>query len=133
MDILLASARPDLRFALEVLLREQPGVTVTGTATGTEGLLALVGSTSPELVILDWDLPGRPPADVLARVRALDPPPYLIVLGRSQSNERAALAAGADAFVLRGAPPDELLAAIERARSRRVVVCERNPIEMRGE
>ena len=66
MDIVLASARTDLRFAMEVLLREQPGMVVTGTATGSEGLLALIETIHPALVILDGDLPGQPIEDVLA-------------------------------------------------------------------
>ena len=120
MDILLASARSDLRFALEVLLREERGVAVVGTATGTEGLLALVETTCPDLVIFDWDLPGRPPAGVLAGARAFDCPPYIIVLGKDRAIEQPALNAGADAFVLRGDPPAQLLAAVRQARAQRV-------------
>ena len=122
MDILLACARPDLRFALEVLLREQPGLAVTGTATGSEGLLALAESTCPDLVIVDWDLPGRPPAEVLALASDLDCRPYLLILGRDASVQQTALAAGADAFVLQGDPPHELLATVQQARSQRTTV-----------
>ena len=126
MDVLLASARPDLRFALEVLLREQPGLAVSGTTTGSEGLLALAESTCPGLVIVDWDLPGRPPADVLSVVRALDCRPYLIVLGRNARDRKPALAAGAGAFVLRGDPPDHLLAAVQQAQVQRVATAHTN-------
>jgi DNA-binding NarL/FixJ family response regulator len=133
MDILLASARSDLRFALEVLLREQPGLAVTGTATGSEGLLALARSSCPDLVIVDWDLPGRPPADVLAVVRALDCRPYLIILGRNARDRKPALAAGADGFVLRGDPPDRLLAAVQQARVRRIAEAIPIPTNMEGE
>ena len=117
MDIVLASARVDLRFSMEVLLREQPGLVVTGTATGSEGLLALLETTRPILVILDWDLPGRPIEDVLARARAADRRPYVIVLGRDVPTERIALAAGADDFVLYGDSPQYLLDAIQQAQS----------------
>jgi DNA-binding NarL/FixJ family response regulator len=119
MDILLASAQSDQRFALEVLLREQPGLAVTGTATGSEGLLALAQSTCPDLVLVNWDLPGRPMADVLAVVCALDCRPQIIVLGRDARDRQAVLAAGADAYVLQGDAPDQLLAAVQQARVQR--------------
>ena len=120
MDVLLASARTDLRFALEVLLREEPGVSVIGTATGTEGLLALIGSNCPDLVVFDWELPGRPPSELLAAVRGPDCSPYTIVLCKDQAVRDEALAAGADAFALRGDSPDQFLIAIRQARVQRV-------------
>jgi DNA-binding NarL/FixJ family response regulator len=119
MDVLLASARSDLRFALEVLLREEPGVSVVGTATGTEGLLALIGTNCPDLVIFDWELPGRPPGEVLAAVRALSCSPDTIVLGKDNAARDEALVAGADTFVLRGTPPQALLTAVQQVRTQR--------------
>lgn len=133
METLLASARSDLRFALEVLLREQPGIDIVGTATGTEGLLALIETTSPELVLFDWDLPGRPPAGVLAVARGLDCPPYIIVLGKDEAGREAALTAGANTFVLRGAPPRHLLDALRQARSRCYPSGDLLPTEAKGE
>lgn len=140
MDVVLAGARPDLRFALEVLLREQPGVAVVGTATGAAGLLALIDTTSPDLVILDWSLPGRPWPDLLTAACAGDSRPYLIVLGKDTAIERTALGAGADAFVLLGASPRHLLQAVEAARSPRsepaeapVSAHELTPTESKGE
>jgi DNA-binding NarL/FixJ family response regulator len=140
MDVLLASARPDLRFALQVLLREQPGLAVTGTATGAEGLLALVEATCPDVVIFDWELPGRQPADILAEARTLDCPPFVIILGKDEAAHQAALNAGADAFVVRGDSPEHLLDAVRQARSRSGATAElqsrtRDPIptEAKGE
>lgn len=117
MNVVLASTRSDQRFALEVLLREQPGVDVVGTTTGTEGLLALIETTRPHLVTLDWDLPGRPIEEVLAKAHAADCRPYIIVLGNDETTQQAALSAGADAFVVRGDPSQSLLEAIQQARS----------------
>ena len=140
MDVVLASARSDQRFALEVLLREQPGVAVVGTTTGTEGLLALIETTGPDLVILDWDLPGRLPADVLVAARSLDCPPYMIILDSDRASQPVALSAGADAFVLRGDSPTVLLDAVDQARSQIGTAVERQtapkdpiPTEAKGE
>lgn len=111
MDIVLASQKHDLRLALEMLFREEPGAAVVGTASGSEGLLALIQSTPPDLVLLDWDLPGQSPAGVLAEIKSAARPPKVIVLGKDRDAEEAARAAGADVFVLIGDPPGHLLAA----------------------
>jgi DNA-binding NarL/FixJ family response regulator len=111
MDIVLASQKHDLRLALEMLFREEPGAAVVGTASESEGLLALIHSTRPNLVLLDWDLPGQPPAEVLAEIKSAARAPKIFILGRDADVEEAALAAGADVFVLIGDPPGQLLAA----------------------
>ena len=111
MDVVLASKEHDLRLALELLLREEPGVYVVGTASHAEALLALVRSACPDLVLLDWDLPGGPLTEVLARVKSTDCIPKIIVLSKDADAEDEALAAGADAFVIKGDPPKRLLAA----------------------
>jgi DNA-binding NarL/FixJ family response regulator len=118
MNIVLACADLDLRLALAMSLREEPGTNVVGTASETEGLLALIQTTRPDLVLLDWDLPGRPCAQVLGTARSANGQPAFIVLGKEASTEQPALAASADAFVVKGEPPGRLLAAIRRARAR---------------
>jgi DNA-binding NarL/FixJ family response regulator len=133
VDVVLASARSDLRFALEVFLREQPGVVVVGTATGARGLLALIRTTCPDLVILDWGLPGQPLAKVLDEARAHEQPPSTIVLGRDEFDRQPALDAGADVYVQRGDPPETLLVALRQLRSRRGAPVDPIPTKAKGE
>ena len=116
MKILLATEDPNLRLSLELVLSEEPAVTVAGTASESEGLLALIKSTQPAIVLLDWNLPSRPPADVLAETCCRPESPYLIVLGSSAEDKQTALSAGADAFVVKGDPPDQLLATFRTVR-----------------
>jgi len=114
MDIVLASEEYDLRLALEMLFREEPGAYVVGTASHAQALLALVQTTCPDLALLDWDLPGLPPAQVLAQVQIAECQPKIIVLGKEPDARGPALAAGADAFVVKGEPPGQLLAALRQ-------------------
>jgi DNA-binding NarL/FixJ family response regulator len=113
--VLLAAENPDLRLALELLLHEQPGVTVVGTASETKGLLALIEITSPDIVIMEWELPGPLPVGGMHQVLGLAHPPCFIVLGRNAKAKEDALAAGAAAFVLQGGSPDELIAVLRQA------------------
>ena len=41
MRVLLADQRPDVRLSLAILLGKEPGVSIVGSASETEGLLAL--------------------------------------------------------------------------------------------
>jgi DNA-binding NarL/FixJ family response regulator len=132
VDVVLASARSDLILALEVFLREQPGMIVVGTATGARGLLALVETISPDLLVLDWALPGLPPAEVLAAARAVEPPPTILVLGRGEGEREASLAAGADAYVQRGDSPDTLISALQRICPRQAALDEPTPSQEKG-
>ena len=42
LDVLLAVRQADLRLAIDLFLREEPGLTVVGVACETEGLIALL-------------------------------------------------------------------------------------------
>lgn len=132
MDILLASMQLDLRVALEILLREEPGADIVGTASNAASLRALLRASRPDLVVLDWDLPGHPPADLVAEAKGLASRPQVIVLGPDVNAEPAALAAGSDAFILKGDPPRHLVTAVRQAQSRRAPATEK-PIERKGE
>ena len=114
MRIVLATGETDLRLSMELLLSEEPGLKILGGASTPEGFLALVKSTCPDLVLLDWDLPGCPVEEVLGQIKGLKEQPKLIILGRRQRAKKAALKAGADVYVVKGDPPEHLLAAIKQ-------------------
>ena len=53
MHVLLASQDPNLRLAFELLLHEEPGLIIVGAVSETEGLIALVRTTCPDLALVD--------------------------------------------------------------------------------
>lgn len=116
MKVVLAVRNTRLRLALDLVLSEEPGVTVVGVASETEGLLALAQAARPDLVLLEWGLSGRPTPEVLAEARALTHSLRCLVLGGDPTLEQPALRAGACAFVLIGDPPERLLGALRFAR-----------------
>ena len=113
MRVLIADDQPHVRSALLLLLRQEPDVTVVGEADDTEQALELVAGQQPDLVLLDWELPGRGGIATLARLQAARPGLLVIALSGRPEARRAALAAGVDVFVSKGEPPDQLLAAVE--------------------
>ena len=57
MRILIADDQERVRFALRVLLAQQPGLEVVGEATNGEMLLVQATATAADLVLVDWGLP----------------------------------------------------------------------------
>jgi DNA-binding NarL/FixJ family response regulator len=112
VDILLAVQQPDLRLAIDLLLRETPGLNVVGVARETKALLAILRVTRPDLLLLDWALAGHPLINVLAKICEQDAQPKIIVLGTLEDDRETILTAGADAFVTKGESPQQLLTAI---------------------
>ena len=117
MRLLLAAGKPDLRLSLELLLSEQPGVEIVGTASESDGLLALIHTSEPDMIFTDWDLPGSPISIVIAEAQHLQHPPMTIVLVTHNSDYQTVTDAGADAVVLKGSSPDVLLSAFQQTRT----------------
>jgi len=118
MRVLLADGQTKVRSALHLLLDQQSGLDVVGEAADAESLLTLVEMTPPDLLLIDWELPGRQAADLLHALRECRPHLSVIALSGQPEARRAALAAGADAFVSKGDPPERLLAALGDCRRR---------------
>jgi DNA-binding NarL/FixJ family response regulator len=120
MCILLADHRSRVRFALRALLEEQSGLKVVREVANSQDLLAQAEAICPTLVLLSWELPGLAGVELLPLLRRAYPETRVIVLSGRLGAQRAALAAGADAFVSKAAPPEQLLAVISLVERKRV-------------
>ena len=109
MLIFLAESDQNLRVGLQLLLLHEPGLHVVGMAVQADGLLSQVKATQPEVLLLDWRLPGASIQDLLADIQGLASPPKIVVLSVNPEDKTAAFASGADGFVSKSEPPDELL------------------------
>ena len=113
MGILLADDQPEVRRALVALLNRQPGMKVVGEAIDAADLLAQVETANPGTVLLDWELPGRSQASLMAALRGVRPDLVVIALSGRPEARQDALLAGVDAFVSKADPPEKLLRTIE--------------------
>ncbi len=84
---------------------------VIGEAAEAEALLAQEAAIQPDLVLLDWELPGSRPAYLLAALRIRRRTIVIALSGRLEACQEA-LNAGVDAFVSKGEPPERLLATL---------------------
>jgi DNA-binding NarL/FixJ family response regulator len=81
-------------------------------------LLDWAKAAQPDLVLLDWELPGLPAVSLLPLLQSHRPGLHVIALSGQPEARQAALEAGADAFVSKGDPPEGLVAAIAACRKR---------------
>ena len=109
MHVLIAEARPSTRAALRALLEHDSHCQAVIEATDAQGALTALGQ-SPDLLLLDWALPGLPAAAVVNRARTLQPGLVIIALGHHAATRRAALEAGVDCFIDTNQPPTDLIA-----------------------
>lgn len=112
MRIFLADGEPEVRTAMQILLDQEPGLRVVGQAGRACGLVDRVRASHADLVVVDWHLPGGQMSDLLPALHNANGVSRVIALGIRPEVERSALAAGADAFVSKTDPPEQLLAAL---------------------
>jgi DNA-binding NarL/FixJ family response regulator len=117
--ILVADSDLRVRSALHVLLlqtllKQDAEPVVVAECPDLDAMVEQLRAFQPHLVLLDWDLPGRPAPALLLGRNAPAAHPKLIILSRRPEARKAALAIGADDFVYKGDPPDMLVAACRR-------------------
>ncbi len=108
----------DHRIFAEVLcsrLSHEPLVHDVRLASGLDEARVLAGQHPPEVVVLDYDIDGTPSTGLVADLRALPRPPEVVMLSASDDPEAiiASLRAGASAWVVKGAPVELLMAAVD--------------------
>lgn len=120
MRVLLADDQPQVRSALRLLLEQEPWLTVVGEAIEVEGLLEQMRMTRPDLLLLDWELPGlqlvnaatNATSEGLQPLHACVPGILVIALSGRPEARQMALDAGANAFISKGDPPEYVLATL---------------------
>ena len=116
MHLILADDQTNVRFALRTLLNRQPDIEVLGEAADSTELMNAIKTLHPEIIpdiiLLDWGLPGLPTEKLISAMRDLCPDLVVIVLSGRLEVNRAARAAGANRFVSKADPPGDLLEAI---------------------
>lgn len=116
--ILLVDDHPVVRLGLRALFDQEDDLTVVGEAGTPEEAVAAVRELQPDLVLMDLQL-GRAGngADVTQAIRSgPDAPPVLILTNYDTDGDIIrSIEAGASGYLLKGAPPDELLLAVRSA------------------
>src|SRR4051794_38589189 len=119
LKVLLADDHQLLLAAVRIAFSDAPDFEIVGEATAGQEVLTLVGRTSPDIVLLDLNMPGMDGLRCLELLRERHPNVKTIVL--TGSDDRAAVdacfARGAVAFVQKTVDPGDLATVIRQALS----------------
>jgi DNA-binding NarL/FixJ family response regulator len=120
--VLIADDQPRARKALKALIatigldgrREdhQPEIEVVGEAGDGSEALRLVKEYQPDIVLMDIRMPGMNGLEATRLIKQNFRTVQVVVLTMYSSDRTDALAAGADAFLIKGCPSEELEHAI---------------------
>ncbi len=110
LRILLADDQADVRAALRLLFEHEEGLAVVGELSSADVPVARLAALRPDIVLLDWELPGAP--KLLNAIRAACPDVQIVALSSLPESEADALQSGADGFTSKGDPAERLLAVV---------------------
>jgi DNA-binding NarL/FixJ family response regulator len=122
--ILLADDQELLRMGFRMVLDAQPDLDVIGEAGDGQAAVALAGELDPDLILMDVRMPVLDGVDATRELIAAGSRARIIILTTFDLDEYAyaALRAGASGFLLKDAPPTDLLSAIRAVASGDAVV-----------
>jgi len=110
---LIVARRGRLNDGWRALLLAAPGIGDVRQAYDASSALVLLEDLGPELVLLDVELLGDDSWTLLGQIKAADPKVYCIALISNVQEHKKALAAAADAVLLKGFHVNRLAEAIE--------------------
>jgi DNA-binding NarL/FixJ family response regulator len=117
INVLIIDDHVAMREGLEAVLRRAEDVRAVGSGSDGAALWHLVKRARPDVVLLDYHLPGDDGLLLCHRMKNAPVPPAVVIYSAYTGAELAlgAMAAGADGILGKSASADELLAAIRAA------------------
>ena len=122
VSVLLVDDHPVVIEGLRKLLATTEDIKVTGEAHDAAGAIEQARALRPDVILLDLRMPGASGVQAIRRLREQEWPGAVLILTSygDQAYVRQAIEAGADGYLLKNAPTEELIAAIRAvARGRR--------------
>lgn len=112
--ILIVDDHPVVRDGLVAILGTQPDFVVVGEAGDGRDALQKAHDLHPDVILLDLEMPGMDGVETLRQLKAQNAQTRVIVFTAFDSDERivTAVQAGAQGYLLKGAPRQELFHAV---------------------
>jgi DNA-binding NarL/FixJ family response regulator len=112
--VVIADDQAMVRAGFAALLDAQDGIEVVGDAPDGETAIAVVERERPNVVLMDVRMPGLDGIEATRRIMATNDEVRVIMLTTFDIDDYvfAAIRAGASGFLLKDAPPSDLVAAV---------------------
>ncbi len=122
--VLLADDQPLLRMGFRMIVEAQPDMTVAGEAADGAEAVERTVALGPDVVLMDVRMPGTDGIEATRRIVAGGSGARVLILTTFDLDQYAfsALRAGASGFLLKDAPPADLLSGIRAVASGDAVV-----------
>jgi len=115
--LLIADDDPTIRLTLSALLQREDGFELVGEAENAAEAIELAAHRRPNVVMLDFDMPGGGGVRAAIEIREASPTTRIVALSAdgSQAAQYDMSRAGAIGYVVKGAPDEEIIRAIRNA------------------
>lgn len=114
MRIILADHNDQSRRAVGLLLEQEPEFVLVGDVVDARELLQMAEKHPADLILIDRELPGLQISVMIARLKAFEPQPIIVVMSSEFEYSRMLLKAGADAFMSKSDQPEWLLDTLDK-------------------
>lgn len=114
--VLVVDDHPVVRKGLTMVLAEEPEIQEVGEADSAAGMLAMLGASSWDVVVLDISLPDRSGLEILRDIKAMRPELPVLILSMHPEDLYAprVLKAGAAGYVSKDSAAEELVSAVKK-------------------
>jgi two-component system, NarL family, response regulator len=115
--VLLADDHPVVRQGLATILKSQKDIKIVAEAGDGEEACALYDQLSPDVLVLDLRMPKKDGLQVVAELisrRGSKPRIIVMTVYETEADIRQALKAGAKAFLIKAAHPQQIREAVRR-------------------
>ena len=115
--VLIADDDPVMRMLMGAIVSRAPELTLAGEAEDADAAVAAAERLAPDVALLDLEMPGGGGPAAARAIRERVPGVRVLALSAHEDDAARAemAAAGAIGYVVKGAPPDELVRAIREA------------------
>jgi DNA-binding NarL/FixJ family response regulator len=114
IQVLLVDDQSLLRMGFRLILEAEPDIEVAGEAADGATGVSMAAALRPDVVLMDVRMPGLDGIAATAAITAAGPASRVLILTTFDLDQYvfAGLKAGASGFLLKDAPPAELLSAV---------------------
>lgn len=116
IEVMIADDHALIRQGLKSLLGVDPEIRVVAEAEDGESVMPLLRVYKPHVLLIDINMPGMTGIEVLKAMKDQPTIPKIVFL-TVENNQKVLMEAieiGADGYVLKGSPPEELIQAVKQ-------------------